>query len=136
MARPRLPRTREALTNLALVVGSVSIAVLLLEAAVRLLTDVPPVIRERDPVVGSRYRPHFRDRVFVEESGRAVLLAFNRDGFRGPDVPYERAGGVQRVAVLGDSLVAAIACDEADTSVRQLERLGHKVSLEPLAISA
>jgi hypothetical protein len=123
MAGSRLPRFREALRNLALVVGSVSIAVLLLEAAVRLFTDVPPVIRERDPVVGSRYRPHFRGRVFVEESGREVLLAFNRDGFRGRDVPYERTTDGRRVAVLGDSLVAAIACDEADTAVGHLERL-------------
>lgn len=111
------------LKNLALVVGSVSLTLVLLEAGVRLFTSVPPVIRERDPIVGSRYRPHFRGRVFAAESGRDVFLAFNRDGFRGDDVPYERAPNVRRVAVLGDSFVAAIACEDADTAVRRMERL-------------
>jgi len=123
MAHARPTRFRDVLKNLALVVGSVALTLLLLEAAVRLFTSVPPVIRERDPVVGSRYRPHFRGRVFAQESGRDVFLAFNRDGFRGDDVPYERAPNVRRVGVLGDSFVAAIACDEADTAVRQTERL-------------
>jgi hypothetical protein len=123
MPRTIRSRLREALKNFALVVASIAICLVLLEIGVRIFTDIPPVVGQRDPVVGKRYRPGFRDSVFVEEAGREIHLVFNRDGFRGEDVPYERAPDVRRIAVLGDSLVAAVECDEEDTFVRQLQRL-------------
>jgi hypothetical protein len=83
MPRTIRSRLREALKNFALVVASIAICLVLLEIGVRIFTDIPPVVGQRDPVVGKRYRPGFRDSVFVEEAGREIHLVFNRDGFRG-----------------------------------------------------
>ena len=94
-----------------------------LEIGVRVLTDIPPALGMRDEVIGRKYRPHFEGEVFVDEAGREVFLRFNGEGFRGADVPLERAPDVRRIAVLGDSFVAAVACEEDDTAVVVLERL-------------
>jgi hypothetical protein len=77
----------------------------------------------RDPVIGRKYRPHFEGGVFVDEAGRKVFLRFNGEGFRGTDVPRERAPDARRIKVLGDSFVAAVGCEEDDTAVVVLERL-------------
>jgi hypothetical protein len=73
-----------------------------------------------DPVLGMTFIPDYAGSVFVPESARDVYLRFNRDGMRGPDW-REKPAGVQRVAVLGDSMIAAIATDEEKTLVRRLE---------------
>jgi hypothetical protein len=108
--------------NLALLVGTLVVLAVGLEIGVRIFTDTPPAIGVRDTVVGKRHRPHFADDVFVEEAGRKVFLRFNREGFRGADLPYEREPGTRRIAVLGDSFVVAVACDEEETAVHRLEQ--------------
>jgi hypothetical protein len=52
-----------------------------------------------------------------------VDLRFNRDGLRGPDRPHAKPPGVKRVALVGDSMVAAVATVEERTLARSLERL-------------
>ena len=114
-------RWREAQKSVALVVASLLALVLALEIGTRLLTDVPPVVGERDPVIGKRHRRNYSASIFVEEADREVLLRFNREGFRGADVAYDREPDVRRIAVLGDSFVAAVACDEENTAVHRLQ---------------
>jgi len=109
--------------NLALLLLTLAVLAGALEIGARLFTNTPPAIGVRDTVVGKRHRPNFADHVFVEEAGREIFLRFNREGFRGADVPYERAPGTRRVAALGDSFVAAVACDEEETAVHRLEQL-------------
>jgi len=109
--------------NLALLLVTLVVLAGGLEIGARIFTDMPPAIGVRDTVVGKRHRPHFADDVFVEEAGRKVFLRFNREGFRGADVPYDVTPGTRRIAVLGDSFVAAVACDEEDTMVHRLEQL-------------
>jgi hypothetical protein len=109
--------------NVALLGVTLAVLAFGLEIGVRIFTDTPPAIGVRDTVVGKRHRPGFSDDVFVEEAGRKVHLRFNREGFRGADLPYERDPGTRRIALLGDSFVAAVACDEEETAAHRLERL-------------
>ena len=110
-------------SNLALLLVTLAVLAGGLEIGARLFTDTPPAIGVRDTVVGKRHRPNFADDVFVEEAGRKIFLRFNREGFRGADVPYEPGPGTRRIAVVGDSFVAAVACDEEETAVHRLEQL-------------
>lgn len=73
--------------------------------------------------MGKRFRPGFAARVFVPECGCEVDLRFNRDGLRGPDRPQAKAPSVKRVALVGDSMVAAVATGEDKTLAGRLEQL-------------
>lgn len=87
----------------------------------RLLSPIGPALLVTDRGVGKRYVPGFHGRVFVDEAGREVDVRFNSAGFRGPEwAPRGPAGGL-RIAVLGDSMTAAIATDEERTFVRRLQ---------------
>jgi len=111
------------LQKIGLAILALVVCLLVLEVAVRLLTDPSPDLLVRHPVVGKTYKPHFEDDVYVPEAGRKIHLRFNRDGVRGPDLPLERAEGVRRIAVVGDSFVVAVGVDEEQTLVRRLEDL-------------
>lgn len=84
------------------------VALLLAEAAVRIFGHEGPIYTFRDPEVGRRYTRSWEGDVFVEESGQVVHLAFNAEGVRDRDWPEARATP-QRIAVLGDSMVAGVA---------------------------
>jgi hypothetical protein len=112
---------RGLLANLALSVATVLLVLLAAEAGIRLLTRTSPALLVADPQVGKRFRAGFSGRVFVPECGCEVGLRFNRDGLRGPDRPLAKPAGVKRVALVGDSMVAAVATAEERTLARQLE---------------
>jgi hypothetical protein len=82
-------------------------AFLLAEAGVRLLTPYSPSLLVADPVVGKRFLPGFASRIHVPECGCEVDVRFDREGLRGPDRPYAKPPELKRVAVVGDSMVAA-----------------------------
>lgn len=103
-----------------LLVGLVA-TLLVAEGLTRLLSEVRPSITERDPRIGRRYVPGLEDEIFVGESEQRVRLRFNDEGFRGPNRNKKKPRGTCRVAVLGDSQIAAIATQEEDTLVRRLE---------------
>lgn len=114
-----MPR-RRWLTNLAITAVTVGICLLLAEAAVRTFLHITPPLRVRNASIGEHYLPGFDQTSRVAESGRRIRLRFNRLGFRGPDWPEAKPAGVRRVAVLGDSMVAALAVEEAETMVAHL----------------
>ena len=107
--------------NLALAAASLGLALLAAEGGVRLLSPIGPALLVTDPVVGKRYVPGFHGSVFVDEAARHVEVQINSRGFRGPERPRRKAAGRLRVAVLGDSMTAALATDEERTFVRRLE---------------
>src|SRR5271169_1788922 len=113
--------SRPLLANLTLMVTSLAIGLALCEVATRMFADVGPSLLVKDPVLGKRYRSGFQGAVYVPEAGRRLALRFRRDGFRGPDRPYEKPRDVTRIAVVGDSMIAALATDEDKTLVRRLE---------------
>jgi len=121
--RARPSRAAGLLVNLSLSLAAIALTLLAAEAGVRLLTRTGPALLVSDPVVGRRFQPGFAGRVYVPECGCEVDLRFNRDGLRGPDRPYSRPRGVTRVALVGDSMVAAIATAEERTLASRLERL-------------
>jgi lysophospholipase L1-like esterase len=99
------------------------VSLLVGEAGVRLLTRTPPALLVTDPVVGKRFLPDYASRVFVPECGCEVDLRFNREGLRGPERPYAKPPGVKRIALVGDSMVAAVATAEERTLASRLERM-------------
>lgn len=100
---------------------SLAAALVVAELMTRWWADVAPPVRERDPEIGNRYRKNFADVLFVEEVGRRVALRFNSEGFRGPTRPRQAPPGTCRIAIIGDSQIAAIGTDEEDTMVGRLE---------------
>jgi hypothetical protein len=114
---------RGLLAHLALLLAALVVSFLLAEAGVRLLTPYSPSLLVADPVVGKRFLPGFAARIHVPECGCEVDVRFDREGLRGPDRPYAKPPGVKRVAVVGDSMVAAVATAEEKTLAGRLERL-------------
>jgi hypothetical protein len=114
---------KKLVRRLALLAGSLLLTLACLEVAVRLFTATTPGLTQKDPVIGQRYIQSFAGDVFVSEAGRKVPLRFNDVGFRGPTRPRQKPPGVRRIAVLGDSMIASLAVDEAQTMVCQLQRL-------------
>jgi hypothetical protein len=123
--RPDPPASHAAglVGGAALASASLLTALLAAEGATRALSSVERPLDTRDSVVGKTYEPGYAGRVYVEECDCTVFLRFNREGFRGPDLPYEKTPGVRRIALIGDSMVAAIATAEEHTLARRLEGL-------------
>jgi len=117
----RRRKWRRCCERFSLVLGTLVLLLLGLELATRLFSHVTPPLLLNDPSVGTTYLPDFAGSVFIPESEREVWLRFNREGTRGPDVAYEKTPGVTRIAVVGDSMIAAVATDEEKTLVRRLE---------------
>jgi len=115
-------RWRRLAPRVGLTLFSLALMAAVGEIAVRRLTEIDRRLTVRDPVIGKRYVRSFDDEVFVPESGRSIRLRFNRDGFRGPDRPFEKPPDTRRVAVVGDSMTVAVATAEERTMVADLER--------------
>lgn len=114
-------RARRWWAGAALALAGVAVALAFLEVALRLFDDRGPSLFVKDTLVGSRYLPGYDGRPWIEEAGRRVHLRFNRLGFRGPDLDLEKATGARRLALLGDSFVAAVGVDEAETLAARLQ---------------
>ena len=109
--------------RLGLASSSLLILAVILEIAVRVFSDIQPPITETDPVSGKHYRAHFDGELYVEEADAKVHIRINAAGFRGEDRPLAKPRGVRRIALLGDSFIAAIATKEEETTAVQLERM-------------
>lgn len=116
--RPRrLGPLRGTLLSLVILLGLAALG----EVLVRVLTDTHPPLLVVDARVGRRYDAGFRGVIHDPESGRSHEVSFNRDGFRFPDVPYEAPPGTHRVAVVGDSMIAALQVPRQETAVALAE---------------
>ena len=83
----------------------------------------PALATRHDSVVGARY-PRSMDRlVYNRESGVPVSFRTNAVGFRGPEWKLGRQPGIQRVAILGDSFIAAEALEVEETLNHKLHQL-------------
>ncbi|MGH7933409.1 MAG: hypothetical protein ACREQN_09605, partial [Candidatus Binataceae bacterium] len=97
-------RLRNASAKLALVCVGVAAAFILAEIGVRMLGLVTPNFYMYDRYRGWAPRPGASG--WQRQEGNA-FVAFNRDGFRGSDYPYQKPADVLRIAVLGDSFAEA-----------------------------
>ena len=120
---PKRSRLKELAKRIALLLVTVILLLAGAEIAARLLTDPSTRLTERDPVVGQRNLRSFSGEVFNAEAGRRVPVRFNSVGFRGPEWSVEKPPGVRRIAILGDSMVAALGVDEDSTMAQQLEAM-------------
>ncbi len=116
-------RVRGWAANLALLLTTLVLLVAIAEAATRLLADVETPLLAPHPRVGMTLLPNYRGVVYNRESEREVSITTNSLGFRGPDRSTTPAPGVRRIAVIGDSFIAALACQDEETLVVQLEEL-------------
>lgn len=115
-------RSLALLGNASLTASSIALVLLVAEAGTRTLSRTGPSLLVNDPGVGKRYVPGFEGRVFVDEAGTEIALRFNREGFRGPERGKQKPPGTFRIAVLGDSMIAAVATHEDRTLVSLVER--------------
>lgn len=121
---------RVLLQRAGLLVAGLAVTLLLAEGLTRLLSDMHPPLFARDPLIGAHYTPNLDVEIRVPESGHLVRLRFNDVGFRGPTRPRTKTPGTCRIAVIGDSQIAAIATREEDTLVRRLEARLHETRPE------
>ena len=106
-----------------LVMAGVTLAIflMLLEAGIRLFTSTKVPLFQNHAVLGKTFIPGISTSRYIGEGGRVISFRFNREGFRDQDRPYEKREGVRRIAVLGDSMIAAMGVEEEETLVRLLE---------------
>jgi hypothetical protein len=127
VAEPRAPaRTRGPVPiakKLMLSLVTIVVIVLLLELGVRVFSPGTVSLYVNHAVLGKIYTPGLEKRTYVPECDCEVSLRFNREGARGRDFEYRKPPGVRRIAVLGDSMTAAMATHEENTTVRVLEDL-------------
>ncbi len=118
---PAARRGRRMVFKVGILLTTLVSLLLILEVATRLLTDLePPLIHNHD-VLGTTFVPGYQGRVFVPESDQYVDLRFNRDGMRGGSYDLDKPAGAGRIALVGDSMVAAIGVEEESTSVNLLQ---------------
>lgn len=114
---------RKAIRGPAITLVTLVVLLILAEVLVRLFTDIHPSLTVRNPKLGNTYRPNFNGRVYGPESKEYVDIRINRDGFRGQNRPYDKNNRTVRIAIMGDSMIAAINTRESDTLVVKLEKM-------------
>jgi lysophospholipase L1-like esterase len=119
---PRPGRLRRIGKGLGVSLVVVALTLVAAEVLVRLFADLQPRRRVIDPVLGTRYVPGWTGSVYKKEAGREIPLRFNQQGFRFPDLPFEKPAGTRRVAFLGDSMIAGEDVPVELTAVHLLEQ--------------
>jgi hypothetical protein len=121
-------RLRALLQNLALLLFSLALSIVVTEVALRLLLPAPKGGKEQlerirytehDPVLGWRKKPGASVR--FERRDFSSHFTINAHGLRGKDRPYGREPGVARALLLGDSFVEAFMVDDPRTPAARLE---------------
>ena len=125
-ASQRAPR-KGWLTNLATSVVTVTLVLLLLEAAVRVLwTDAPPSLRLTDTLPITQVRdPEILYRLIPGATGHfnGTEIKVNSLGLRDREYQIPAPPGIRRILVLGDSIVFGVGLEPEQTLSGQLSRL-------------
>lgn len=94
---------------------------LVLEMYTRMFSSVPESLIERDEVIGVRFKRSLDRHRYDAESDRVVLMQTNSQGFRDGEWVRSKPSGVRRIAVFGDSFIAANGISRQQTLVTRLE---------------
>lgn len=117
-------RVGGALGRFALVLVSLGLTLGVAEIAARLAwRDVPHRALPKPAGALPRLRPDELRRPDLSGLVKGVFYRTNAAGLRGPDYTRKPAPGTFRIAIAGDSVVAAAGVDEEDAYPRVLERL-------------
>jgi len=108
--------------NLLLLLTTLLLIVIGGEMAVRLFTDLSVPMLIHDEVLGMTFRANTTREIIGPESGHKVSIRINSEGFRTPPRPETKPPGTIRIALVGDSQVAAINTRTEDTMALQLEK--------------
>lgn len=130
-----LTKLRRALANLGLVLASLLLCYLILEAVLRVAgyPGGPMRVICYDPIIGNVYCPSVRATIRGRHYGDRELRT-NADGAVDHDYPVPKPPGTYRIALLGDSMVASIYLDPSERIdklwAKELStRLGRKVEV-------
>jgi len=115
-------QARRLLGGLLLVGLGVGMALLILEAGVRILHLVPDRFWRPDPLLGTALVPDAHGWWTQEEHEFFVPVTINAAGRRDLDRPVAKAPGTFRILLLGDSFVEALQVPIEETFARGLER--------------
>lgn len=130
--RTRLPNTftftsgmqklKRLTQNIALLLATLLVMVLAGEVAVRLFSQVSAPLIKHDEILGRTFRENTARKIRGPESGQTVLIRINEKGFRTPSRPFAKQPGAIRLALIGDSQIAAINTPEEHTMAALLEQ--------------
>ena len=109
------------LKNLALTLCTLIVLGLVLELCIRGFSSIPPRLLLRQADIGGAYVPSVDIELLGPESGQRIHFKTNRDGFRGKDLNHPKPDNTFRIAVLGDSQMAAVNTPEPSIFASQLE---------------
>ncbi|HUT11075.1 MAG TPA: tetratricopeptide repeat protein [Thermoguttaceae bacterium] len=142
--RPRPPRRRLP-AKLLLLAGSIAVALLMGELAIRLIGQAPEIIpigvssdkhvyrRSTNPILSYEFKPGFRS---DEENLAFDYRVINSHGLRDVERQYEKPPGTKRVILLGDSVVVGYRIREIDQLMsRQLEMFYRDENVEVLNVA-
>lgn len=119
------PRGRRRLVayaiNLALVVASIGVAIVLAELALRVAGVGSDQFLRPDLVLGVRYIPSKSG--LNQDTCYSARVSTNSHGWRNREVSVVKPDGVFRVLVLGDSYMAGLQVDDHQTFASELEGL-------------
>ncbi len=119
VAQPRNGLGKRVLGTLALLAGSIVLAIIALEVGLRVAGISFPVFETYDPVRGSALRPGKSG--WYRKEGTA-FVEVNSAGYRDVEQTLEKPPNTFRIAVIGDSFVEARQVDLADTFWKRLEQ--------------
>jgi hypothetical protein len=137
-APARLPRRKRWLRKLIAATFGLTVAIVIAEAALRMIGYSAPSFLRPHPLYGWLYKP--QERGWFRLEGKA-WSAINNRGFRDVEHTFEKPADVYRIVVLGDSYTAAQEVDFEETFSRIAERLlneknaGRKVEVINLGCS-
>jgi lysophospholipase L1-like esterase len=119
---------RRVLGTLALVLGSLLVALVVFEVGYRLAHVHVGTVQINRATVRKIANPRLRFELRPGGVAKSeVEYRINADGRRGPEVTVEKPEGVRRVAVLGDSITFGYWVAEEDAFPRQLEAMLNEV---------
>ncbi len=109
--------------NLLLLIATLLLLIVAGETAVRLFSDLSVPLIKRDRKLGMIFRENTSREIIGPESGHTVRIRINEEGFRAPSRPLAKPPGTVRVAIIGDSQIAAVNTREEDTMTVLLENM-------------
>ena len=115
-------RIGKVTANAGIVLYSLAVSLLLLEAGIRVyLAVVAPKMMVLDERLGWKHAANV-SRTFVNEDGEAVRVVQNANGHRGTFRSVERSPNKFRILTLGDSQTEAVQVSETDVFTARIEQ--------------